>query len=70
MPNQLANRSSALAEVKGREILQQSIAEELQPWPAALKSTPAATGVSTWLDPQDTPCDRAHDLMAHPHCCL
>jgi hypothetical protein len=48
MPNQLANRSSALAEVKGRGILQLSIAEELQPWPAALKSTPAATGVSAW----------------------
>jgi hypothetical protein len=44
----MENRSSALAEVKGRGILQVSIAEELQPWPAALKSTPAATGVSAW----------------------
>ena len=25
---------------------------------------------STWLDPQDTPYDVAHELMAHPSCCL
>ena len=25
---------------------------------------------STWLDPLDTPFDRAHELMEHPHCCL
>ena len=25
---------------------------------------------STWLDPQDAPYDRAHDLISHPSCCL
>ncbi|MEY4772590.1 MAG: hypothetical protein RLZZ346_1845 [Cyanobacteriota bacterium] len=25
---------------------------------------------SLWLEPQDTPYDRAHELMAHPSCCL
>ena len=25
---------------------------------------------STWLDPRDIPYDVAHELMAHPCCCL
>ena len=25
---------------------------------------------STWLQPQDTPYDVAHELMAHPSCCV
>lgn len=25
---------------------------------------------STWLNPFDTPYDVAHELMAHPSCCL
>ena len=25
---------------------------------------------STWLEPQDTPLDVAHELMAHPSCAV
>jgi hypothetical protein len=25
---------------------------------------------STWLQPQDAPYDVAHELMAHPSCCV
>jgi hypothetical protein len=25
---------------------------------------------STWLEPLDTPLDRAYELIAHPSCCL
>ena len=25
---------------------------------------------STWLQPQDVPYDVAHELMAHPSCCV